>query len=118
MDSLTRDYPELLRPHESPCLSLYQPTHRRHPDDQQDPIRFRNLLKARSRAPHSGRMDHATGRIRSADLAHPEIDDLLDDLGELKRAAKSWSSPPSGCLCRRASPRSTDTETPAQYCNG
>jgi hypothetical protein len=31
--------------HEPPCLSLYQPTHRRHPDNQQDPIRFRNLVK-------------------------------------------------------------------------
>jgi len=30
---------------EKPCLSLYQPTHRRHPENQQDPIRFRNLLK-------------------------------------------------------------------------
>jgi len=30
---------------ESPCLSLYQPTHRRHPENQQDPIRYRNLLK-------------------------------------------------------------------------
>ncbi len=28
-----------------PCLSLYQPTHRRHPENQQDPIRYRNLLK-------------------------------------------------------------------------
>ena len=28
-----------------PCLSLYQPTHRRHPDKQQDPIRFRHLVK-------------------------------------------------------------------------
>lgn len=27
------------------CLSLYQPTHRRHPDNQQDPLRFRNLVK-------------------------------------------------------------------------
>lgn len=27
-----------------PCLSLYQPTHRRHPENQQDPIRFRNLV--------------------------------------------------------------------------
>jgi hypothetical protein len=26
-----------------PCLSLYQPTHRHHPENQQDPIRFRNL---------------------------------------------------------------------------
>lgn len=29
-----------------PCLSLFQPTHRRHPDNQQDPIRFRHLVKA------------------------------------------------------------------------
>jgi hypothetical protein len=30
---------------EPPCLSLYQPTHRRHPENQQDPTRFRNLVK-------------------------------------------------------------------------
>lgn len=36
---------ELLATHQPPCLSLYQPTHRRHPDNQQDPIRFRNLVK-------------------------------------------------------------------------
>jgi hypothetical protein len=31
---------------EPPCLSLYQPTHRHHPENRQDPIRFRNLVKA------------------------------------------------------------------------
>lgn len=31
--------------HQPPCLSLYQPTHRRPPENQQDPIRFRNLVK-------------------------------------------------------------------------
>jgi hypothetical protein len=36
---------ELLSPHEPPCLSLYQPTHRRHPENQHDPIRFRNLVR-------------------------------------------------------------------------
>ena len=36
---------ELTAAHQSPCLSLYQPTHRHHPENQQDPIRFRNLLK-------------------------------------------------------------------------
>lgn len=30
---------------EPPCLSLYQPTHRRPPERRQDPIRFRNLVK-------------------------------------------------------------------------
>jgi hypothetical protein len=29
-----------------PCLSLYQPTHRRYPENQQDPGRFRNLVRA------------------------------------------------------------------------
>jgi hypothetical protein len=46
MDSLFNDYPELLRPREPPCLSLYQPTHRHHPENEQDAIRFRNLTKA------------------------------------------------------------------------
>ncbi|BDC48643.1 hypothetical protein F183_A09590 [Bryobacterales bacterium F-183] len=27
------------------CLSIYLPTHRRHPENQQDPIRYRNLLR-------------------------------------------------------------------------
>ena len=47
MNSFVHDYPAgLLDAHEPPCLSLYQPTHRHHPDNQQDPIRFRNLVKA------------------------------------------------------------------------
>jgi hypothetical protein len=29
----------------APCLSLYQPTHRPHPENQQDPVRFRHLVK-------------------------------------------------------------------------
>lgn len=46
MNSLALDYPSvLLRNEEAPCLSLYQPTHRQHPDNVQDPIRFRNLVK-------------------------------------------------------------------------
>lgn len=36
---------ELVSAQQSPCLSLYQPTHRRRPDNQQDPIRFGNLVK-------------------------------------------------------------------------
>lgn len=35
---------ELLADVASPCISLYQPTHRSLPDKFQDPIRFRNLL--------------------------------------------------------------------------
>lgn len=36
---------ELTSAHPKPCLSLYQPTHRHRPENHQDPIRFRNLIK-------------------------------------------------------------------------
>lgn len=36
---------ELASVQQPPCLSLYQPTHRSRPENQQDPIRFRNLVK-------------------------------------------------------------------------
>lgn len=38
--------PELIAAQHAPCLSLYQPTHRTHPANAQDHIRFGNLLKA------------------------------------------------------------------------
>ena len=40
----TEQLTRLIAAHEPPCISLYQPTHRRHPENQQDPIRYRNLL--------------------------------------------------------------------------
>lgn len=44
--SLSADWPHrFLEPGKGPHLSLYQPTHRNHPDAQQDPIRFKNLLR-------------------------------------------------------------------------
>jgi hypothetical protein len=47
VNSLDEDYAAgLLDNCDPPCLSLYQPTHRHHPDNQQDPIRFGNLVKA------------------------------------------------------------------------
>lgn len=36
----------LLAPYDPPCASLYMPTHRHNPDALQDPIRYRNLLRA------------------------------------------------------------------------
>ncbi len=47
MDLLANDYPNvILDERAGPCLSLYQPTHRAFPERQQDPIRFRNLVKS------------------------------------------------------------------------
>ena len=46
MNTLDKDYQAgLLDKCDPPCLSLYQPTHRHHPDNQQDSIRFRTLVK-------------------------------------------------------------------------
>lgn len=54
---------ELLSPGRAgPCVSIYQPTHRQHPDKQQDPIRFRNLIK---RAADSLRREQSAGQIDS-----------------------------------------------------
>jgi hypothetical protein len=62
MHSLTNDYASgLLGSHEPPCFSLYQPTHRRHPENQQDPIRFRNLIKSMEQ---SLRQKYATREIQ------------------------------------------------------
>lgn len=41
----TESLAELVSAQQPPCRSLYQPTHRHHPDYQQDPIRFGNLVK-------------------------------------------------------------------------
>ena len=78
MNSLFNEYRELLEPHEPPCLSLYQPTHRHHPDKDQDPIRFRNLAKAIRdllRQKYSGR----------------EIRPLLDPLDALSDDREFWN---------------------------
>jgi len=48
--------------HPPPFLSLYQPTHRCHPENRQDPIRFGNLvreLEAALQQEVSGRGDAA-----------------------------------------------------------
>ena len=46
MELLTNELiQELLTADQTPCLSLYMPTHRSHPENLQDPIRFKNLLK-------------------------------------------------------------------------
>jgi hypothetical protein len=40
------DLQALLAPQTPPCVSIYLPTHRGYPQTQQDPIRFRNALRA------------------------------------------------------------------------
>lgn len=39
------DLRRLLEDHEAPCISLYIPRNRSYPESQQDPIRYRNMLR-------------------------------------------------------------------------
>ncbi|MEX2174032.1 MAG: hypothetical protein WD872_06700 [Pirellulaceae bacterium] len=43
--SVAKELDEVLAQQGSPCLSLYQPTYRQPPQQAQNPIRYRNLLK-------------------------------------------------------------------------
>jgi hypothetical protein len=64
---------ELPKSGEPPCLSLYQPTHRHHPDNQQDPIRFRNLVKTLEQ---SLRQEYSNRELRPL---LPPFNDLASD---------------------------------------
>ena len=46
MNNFRTDFAKgILTSDEPPCLSLFQPTHRHPPQNRQDPIRYRNLVK-------------------------------------------------------------------------
>ena len=82
--SLTKDdFAFLLANHEPPCLSLYQPTHRRRPENLQDPIRYRNLLKV---------LEDSMRRQHSAE----EVERLLAPFEELAHDAEFWNHTADG----------------------
>ncbi len=66
-----------------PCLSLYQPTHRRHPENQQDPIRYRNLLKT---------LEESLQRKYQT----PEVASLLAPMQALAADASFWKHTSEG----------------------
>jgi hypothetical protein len=72
----------LLEPHSAPCVSILMPTHRHHPGAEQDPIRFKNLLKT------------AEGFL-SKQYSSAEVRTLLDPLAELA-TPRFWQYPMDG----------------------
>jgi hypothetical protein len=73
----------LLGEHPAPCLSLYEPTHRRQPDRRQDPIRYKNLVKA---------LDEALRR----DDASAQADTLLAPFRALEDDHAFWNEGQEG----------------------
>jgi hypothetical protein len=92
MDSLMHDYVAGVfnTPH-PPCLSLYQPTSRMHPGNQQDPIRFRNQLRA---------LEQSLGR----EYGKREVGKLLKPFNELADDGGFWNHTLDG-LAVLASPQ-------------
>lgn len=79
MYSLDEDYAAgIFAAQEPPCLSLYQPTHRTRPANQQDPIRFRNLVKA-------------LGDSLRQEYAKRDAGPLLDPFYELAGDSRFWN---------------------------
>jgi hypothetical protein len=79
MYQLTMDHLlALVAEHEPPCISLNQPTSRHHPDNQQDPIRFKNLIRA---ADESLRRRYPTRDVRG----------LMKPLQELSADNQFWN---------------------------
>jgi hypothetical protein len=73
MRSLTSDVLRQVRAaQDPPCVSVYQPTHRHHPDNAPDPIRFRNLLDA---AEASLRRSYPNAEVRGLLVAARALSD-------------------------------------------
>lgn len=70
---------KLRQPRPYPAVSLLMPTHRREPDNAQDPVRLRNLVAAAEKAIHD---DPAVTRERRADV----LDQLRRAVAEIDLA--------------------------------
>ena len=72
MNVLTRNNLNLLMAvHKGPCVSVFMPMHRSGPETQQDPIRFKNLIR------------EAEERLITRGIPAPEARELLESAQKL-----------------------------------
>jgi hypothetical protein len=74
----------LMQLREGHCVSVFMPTHRRGPEIQQDPIRFKNLLK------------QAEERLAQNGLRVPEAKEFLEPAQALVQDSQFWSHQSDG----------------------
>lgn len=90
MDSLANDFADgTFDGALPPCLSLYQPTHRAHPDNRQDPIRFENLVRS-------------LGESLGQKYSRREIGPLLEPFHSLARDKTFWNQALDGLAVLRS----------------
>lgn len=79
MQLLTKELiQELLSTKQNPCISLYMPTHRSHPENLQDPIRFKNLVR---------KLEESLLQKYSAG----EVQEFLEPLQEFANDEEAWN---------------------------
>jgi hypothetical protein len=79
METITKELiQELLATDKLPCISLYMPTHRSHPDNQQDPILYQNLIKDLEAS-------------LSTKYSAKEVKNFLEPLRELENDQEFWN---------------------------
>jgi len=85
MRLLTRDDLKILmRKQEGPCISIFMPAHRAAPENQQNPIRFKNLL------------GEAELQLLASGLRTPEVEKLLKPTQELLNNRSFWQHQSDG----------------------
>ncbi|HVF58678.1 MAG TPA: hypothetical protein VNJ70_02525 [Thermoanaerobaculia bacterium] len=80
----------LLEPRPGPCISIFLPTARAGAETQQNPIRWKNLLRA------------AEEQLAERGLRRPEIEELLEPLRALQDDADFWQHQSEGLAAFRA----------------
>jgi len=69
----------LLKEHQSPCISIYMPTHQKGSEVEQDPIRFKNMMK------------QAENTLQEKGFQEAEINNLLKPANDLLNDSYFWS---------------------------
>lgn len=82
---ITRDtILELIEKAGNPSISIFMPTHEMGEDVQQDPIRFKNLLK------------EAEDKLKKAEVSQTKIDELLEGPRKLLERSRFWQQADKG----------------------
>lgn len=91
MESLTKELiQELLSADQEPCLSLYMPTHRTHPENLQDSIRFKNLTK---QLEESLLLKYSAGEVKKHLEPFETLNDNIDFWNHTSEGLAIFSAP-------------------------
>lgn len=97
------DLKTLVGEHETPCISIFMPTHRSGPEVQQDPIRLKNLL------------DEAQERLMAIGLRSPEAEELLAPIQVLQEDRSYWQRQHEGLAIYRSPDHFADFRLPVTF---